>query len=191
MSPSACDAEQVADIRFRPATVGDAERIAQLHADSWRRNYRGAYSDTFLDGDVVEDRRSVWTKRLGQPRDDSRTFVAETADRVVGFAHTILDDDATWGALLDNLHVAHSHARRGIGSSLLRMTAATVADERPDSALYLWVLEQNLAAQAFYAAHGGLCVERDIVRPQGGVTSRLQGTPGKLRFVWPHPKLVA
>ena len=176
------------DIRFRPATVGDAERIAQLHADSWRRHYRGAYSDAFLDGDVLEDRRSVWTKRLGQARGDSRTLVAESADGLVGFAHVILDDDATWGALLDNLHVAHSHARRGIGTSLLLMTAATVADERPDSALHLWVLEQNLAAQAFYAAHGGLCVERDIVGPQGGVTGRLQGTPGKLRFVWLHPE---
>lgn len=176
------------DIRFRPATANDAERIAQLHADSWRRHYRGAYSDAFLDGDVLEDRRSVWTQRLGRPRGDSRTVVAETGDRLVGFAHVVLDDDATWGALLDNLHVAHAHARRGIGNRLLLMTAATVADERPDSGLYLWVLEQNLAAQAFYAAHGGLCVERDIVRPQGGVPGRLVGTPGKLRFVWPHPE---
>lgn len=37
---------------FRPARATDSEAIAVLHADSWRRHYRGAYSDAFLDGDV-------------------------------------------------------------------------------------------------------------------------------------------
>jgi hypothetical protein len=32
-------------------------RSQNLHADSWRRHYRGAYADAFLDGDVLADRR--------------------------------------------------------------------------------------------------------------------------------------
>jgi len=31
------------DLQLRLASPSDAEAIAALHADSWRRHYRGAY----------------------------------------------------------------------------------------------------------------------------------------------------
>jgi hypothetical protein len=34
------------DLQFREAGPGDAGAIAGLHADSWRRHYRGAFSDS-------------------------------------------------------------------------------------------------------------------------------------------------
>jgi hypothetical protein len=49
---------------YREATAGDAEAIAGLHADSWRRHYRGAYLDSYLDSDVA-DRMAEWSGRLG------------------------------------------------------------------------------------------------------------------------------
>jgi hypothetical protein len=51
------------EITFRDASARDIEAIATLHADSWRRHYRGAYLDSFLDGDVVADRLAVWGQR--------------------------------------------------------------------------------------------------------------------------------
>jgi ribosomal protein S18 acetylase RimI-like enzyme len=177
-------------IQFRRAGAHDAVAIARLHADSWRRHYRGAYSDAFLDGDVEADRRAVWVDRLREPGPDDRTIVAADAGSVVGFAHTILDEDPTWGALLDNLHVAHTHRRRGLGSRLLALTANAVIERRASSGLYLWVLEQNEPAQAFYRAGGGRCVERSSVEPPGGDASRLNGTPAKLRYAWPDPTLL-
>jgi hypothetical protein len=39
-------------LRYRSACASDAAAIAALHADSWRRHYRGTYSAGFLDGDV-------------------------------------------------------------------------------------------------------------------------------------------
>ena len=42
-----------AGLRFRAAGPGDANAIAGLHADSWQRHYRGAFSDAFLDHDVA------------------------------------------------------------------------------------------------------------------------------------------
>jgi len=171
-------------IRFRPATAIDSEPVARLHADSWRRHYRGAYSDSFLDGDVAADRLAVWTGRLSDPGADSCTIVAEDAGALVGFAHTRFDDDGTWGALLDNLHVAHTHQRGGTGSRLVALAAGALADRRSESGLYLWVLEQNRAAQAFYVALGGWCVERAAVDAPGGDATRLHGAPRKLRYVW-------
>jgi GNAT superfamily N-acetyltransferase len=175
------------DPRFRQAGRGDARAIAGLHADSWRHHYRGAYSDSFLDGDVVGYLQTMWTERLRAGDARARTIVAELGGEVIGLAHTRLGDDATWGALLDNLHVSYGLKRLGIGTRLLALTGQAVLDSAPASGLYLWVLEQNAAARAFYTAKGGTCVERAAVPPPGGDPTRLNGTPMALRFAWPDP----
>src|SRR5437868_13782059 len=106
-------------VSFRAATTVDADRVAALHAESWRRHYRGAYADAFLDGDVLADRRAVWSRRLAMPGLDSVTMLAEIDREIVGFIHAVLDDDERWGALVDNLHVSHTSQRRGLGSGLI------------------------------------------------------------------------
>jgi GNAT superfamily N-acetyltransferase len=168
-------------MRYRTATVGDVEAIAALHADSWRRNYRGAFSDAFLDGEVAADRLAVWTDRLAHPRPHHRTVVAEHGGRLAGFAHTVLDDDPTWGALVDNLHVTHDLKGWGIGTGLMADAAAAVIERSPGSGLYLWVLEQNESAQAFYEARGGTRAGREVSDAPGG------GTVVDLRYAWPNP----
>nr|MDQ6922359.1 GNAT family N-acetyltransferase [Candidatus Dormibacteraeota bacterium] len=95
-----------------------------------------------------------------------------------------------WGALLDNLHVAHGHKRRGIGSRLLALTAQAVLERVDSTGLYLWVLESNIDAQAFYQACGGRCVGRAPVAPPGGIASRLVGSPAELRYAWPEPTVL-
>jgi len=173
------------DLQFRQATASDAEAVAALHADSWRRHYRGAYSDAFLDGDVYADRLTVWSERLGEPDVGSQTILAEDRDGLVGFAHTVFDDDPRWGALLDNLHVVYGEKRRGVGSRLLALTAQAVLER--STGLYLWVLEQNADGRAFYEARGGRCVERLVISPPGGKTGRLNGSPVGLRYAWADP----
>jgi ribosomal protein S18 acetylase RimI-like enzyme len=172
--------------RFRIARPDDAEAVANLHADSWRRHYRGAYSDAFLDGDVFVDRLAVWTDRLREFDPCRCTILAENGS-LVGFANAVFDDDPTWGALLDNLHVADGHKRRGIGARLLALTAEAVIQRPERTGLYLWVLEQNVDAQAFYRARGGTRVGLGLVSPPGGISSRLTGTPSKLRYAWQEP----
>jgi ribosomal protein S18 acetylase RimI-like enzyme len=172
------------EVTYRAATPGDVGGIARLHADSWRRNYRGAFSDAYLDGELVAERLSVWTDRLEPPRPDTFTIVAEHAgptpgpSAIVGLAHTILGDDPTWGALLDNLHVSHAEKGHGIGTRLMAATARGLIARDPASSLFLWVLAQNTAAQAFYDARGGTCVERQSRSPEPG---------DRLRYTWPDP----
>jgi len=154
------------EIVVRQATAQDVAAIAALHADSWRRHYRGAFSDAYLDGDIVRDRQVVWTERLTAPAADQLTVVADRSGDVVGFVHLILDADPEWGALLDNLHVSHRLQRAGIGRHLLSEAARHLTLSRPaDSRLYLWVLTQNTAALAFYAACGGTTVETTLNGP--------------------------
>ena len=175
------------DVRFRSAETGDAAGVARLHADSWRRHYRGAFSDAFLDGDVAGYLLARWAERLSAHDPNARTIVAEIGGDVVGVAHTQLGENPDWGALLDNLHVSYEVKRLGIGTRLMALTAQAVLDPSPASGLYLWVLEQNTAAQAFYTARGGSCVETGAVSPPGGDPARLNGSPRCLRFAWPDP----
>lgn len=173
-------------LSLRPAVLEDAGRIAELHADSWRRHYRGAYADSFLDGDVITDRQQLWSTRLAAPA-GSATIVAEDADGLAGFVHVMFDHDERWGSLVDNLHVQFARKRSGIGRSLITAAAAAVTEQADRPALHLWVLEQNTAAQGFYRATGGVEVERGLVPPPGGVEGRLNGNPRCLRFAWPEP----
>ena len=169
-------------IHCRPAEVRDVEAIAALHADSWRRNYRGAYLDSYLDGDVVTDRLVVWRERVTRPDAVFRTIIAEHDGAFAGFAHTKLDDDPTWGALLENLHVVHELKGRGIGTRLMAASARAVLDSTPGAGLYLWVLDANAAAQVFYAARGGVEAGRELRGPFPG-----GGTALGRRIVWPDP----
>jgi len=168
-------------IEYRRATTEDVDGIAALHADSWRRNYRGAYPDSYLDGDLVAERRTAWAERLsaGERR---ITVVADDEGPVVGFAHTILDEHAELGALVDNLHVVHARKGSGIGTRLMAESATAVLEARPRSGLYLRVLEQNTAAQGFYEARGGCRAGRDISKPVPG-----GGRPFVFLYSWPDP----
>ena len=175
--------------RFRLAGPADAAAVAELHAESWRRHYRGAYSDAFLDGDVFADRLAVWSERLREADPRRSTILAE-AGGLVGFANAFFDEDPRWGALLDNLHVSRGHQRRGVGSRLLARTAEAVLNRTAPTGLYLWVLEQNVDARAFYEARGGRRVGRDRVSPPGGIASRIVGLTAKLRYAWPDPSVL-
>jgi ribosomal protein S18 acetylase RimI-like enzyme len=171
-------------LRWRSAGTDDAERIAALHADSWRRYYRGAYADAFLDGDVLGERRAVWATRLGAPA-GTGTVLAEDGDRLVGFVHVRFDEDPRWGSLVDNLHVVPDRHRTGIGTRLLARAATAVTVRAAGTGMYVWVLEQNTAAQRFYRACGADRAGTAPVTPPGGDPSRLNGSPRKLRMIWP------
>jgi ribosomal protein S18 acetylase RimI-like enzyme len=175
-------AKRALAVQYVDATDRDADSIAALHADSWRRHYRGAYLDSYLDGDVVTDRQKVWRSRLAQPTTGHFTVVAHRGDEVLGFAHTIVDEDPLWGSLLENLHVMSDLKRTGIGTHLLSRVARGLLRLRPDGSLHLWVLEQNTAAQAFYDARGGRRVETQLRGPFPG-GGRAMGH----RYHWSDP----
>ena len=143
---------------LRPATPDDIEAITALHVDNWRRHYAGALSDAYLRDDAPANRLERWTSRLAAGRvvGADTTVAVDDAGALIGFVHTIFDEDANDGSLLDNLHVTHAHARAGIGMQLMAASARAVLDYRGTTdGLYHEVLEQNVNAQRFYAARGG------------------------------------
>jgi ribosomal protein S18 acetylase RimI-like enzyme len=171
-------------MEYRDATWLDAPAIAALHADSWRRSYRGSYTDAYLDNEADADRLQVWTQRLAQPNPAAQTVVAKVGPIVVGFVHTVVDVDPVYGALLDNLHVRHDYQHAGLGSQLMAHSAAMVLHTRPAQGLYLWVLEANVPAQRFYARRRGTPVDRATFTDPDGSTNSW------LRYAWSEPSIL-
>ncbi len=166
-------------MKFREAKQSDAEQIALLHAESWRRTYRGLFDDKFLDNDAVSNRRSVWNERLEGNRTDQFVCVAEEAGVIRGFICAYGHEDAVWGSLIDNLHVAPGSQRRGIGTQLMADAFVWLETNFPRDAIYLWVMENNSKARRFYEQLGA--VDAGVVdkpNPVGG------GSALNCRYVW-------
>jgi len=141
---------------IREATEMDALAVATIHACSWRSAYRGLLSDQYLAHDVDADRIRVWRQRFAElTRDDFNVFIAEDADRAVGFACVFLEKPSLT-ALLDNLHVVPDKQGCGIGRQLMATVAEWVAGREPNATLYLWVFEKNVAARRFYRKLGAI-----------------------------------
>ena len=175
----------VGAVQYRLARVADAATIAALHSASWQVAYRGMFPDDFLDNDAVADRLKVWQERFADPDLETKTItiLAESDGELMGFAHTIIDEDATYGTLLDNLHVRRTEHRSGIGTRLMVETAEHLAT-LGRSTLYLWVLEDNDGARAFYRALGGEECGRGSVA-DGPSNPALPAVPS-LRICWPR-----
>jgi hypothetical protein len=55
----------------------------------------------------------------------------------VGFVHVILDEDAAWGSLVDNLHIAYDRRRTGNGTALLARAGRGAVERAAHPAAYL------------------------------------------------------
>ena len=164
------NANTMNDLRLRPMQTGDADAVAALHAASWRSAYRGVFSDAYLDHEVDTERRTAWRARLGA--DTASTdwgLVAEDATgRLLGFAWVQPDHDPTWGDYIDNLHVAPDLKGGGIGRRLMQGVAERLQRDGSTRPLYLWVLNVNTAARAFYERLGAEVTDRQLSDPLGG-----------------------
>ncbi|HLE69687.1 MAG TPA: GNAT family N-acetyltransferase, partial [Vicinamibacteria bacterium] len=96
----------------------------------------------------------------------------------------ILDEDETWGALLDNLHVLPAWKGKGLGRRLMVEAARWVASRRPGSPLHLWVIEENEEARSFYDRLAGRPLDRKLWSAPDG-----RGI-GLIRYVWNDPTCV-
>lgn len=145
------------DVTLRAVTSRDSATLAALHTTSWQSAYRGILRDAYLDGPVIHERQATWQARLTAEAAPGVGWIAQHEAMPIGFVYAYLSHDATWGTLIDNLHVLPAARGRGIGWRLMQQVARAMPVHDP--ALHLWVFEQNLVARAFYERVGGQVVE--------------------------------
>lgn len=165
-------------IDFRQATVEDCIPIARLHADSWKRTYRGILSDDYLDQVVDQERLTVWTHRFNNPPGNQHIVVATIQEKIIGFCCAYIDDDPAFGTLVDNLHVIYENQKTGIARRLMHMIATHVNDNATSNTIYLWVYESNTNARLAYEKLGGINFETIEKENSDGTISRV------CRIIW-------
>lgn len=166
-------------IQLRDAQLSDYLAIARLHAASWKQTYRGIYSDQFLDQEVEQDRAALWHNRLSNTNTLQQVVVAVNNETIVGFACLLLDDDVNYGSLLDNLHIAASWQKAGIGKKLLQACANRITNKAQGHNMYLWVYESNENARQVYERLGATHIETVAQPTPSGIPAPA------CRYVWP------
>ena len=136
----------------RTTRVEDAEALADLHLDVWDEAYRGLITD-----DILAARRAKRDARVESWRDiltrgENIQFVAEDGDgHLIGFASASSGRDEPEPGL-PNLELMALYARAevygtGVGYALMQAAIG-------DAPAYLWVLDGNDRAIAFYERQG-------------------------------------
>lgn len=129
-------------------TVDDLDEMGRVHVQVWREAYAGILPDDYLAGLDPTFGPRRWRERFGSSP-DLRWWLARDDEGIVGMATSgpPRDDDAPAPLELYAINVL----RRGHGTGVARELMAHTVGDRP---AYLWVLEGNDRAMAFYRKHG-------------------------------------
>lgn len=139
-------------MRIRPTTPADAEALTDLHLDVWEEAYTGLISDA-----ILSERRAKRAARLDSWRGilahytNTQLIATDDDGRLIGFATAGPGRDESAEDLPDRevwaLYVRAEVYGTGVGHALLDAAIG-------DAPAYLWVLDGNRRAIAFYERQG-------------------------------------
>jgi phosphoribosylanthranilate isomerase len=145
-------------IRFRRATVADADAIGEMHVRAWREAYAGLMPDAVLAELDPKQRAALWRGIIAA---GGVVQLAERSGAIVGFGSSGRQRDASlpFAGEIGALYVLRRAQRLGVGRRLMAAMAADLLGQGLRSGS-LWVLEGNAPARRFYEALGGRQVAR-------------------------------
>jgi GNAT superfamily N-acetyltransferase len=142
-------------VTIREAQCADANGIAQVHVASWRTSYRHILPDTYLAHLSEAAYSTMWRGALCALNRDQFIYVAEDAERIVGFASggKERNHDPQFTGELYAIYLLEAYQRQGVGRRLVKAIVDRLwqADMR---AMLVWALAENPARQ-FYVNLGG------------------------------------
>lgn len=140
---------------IRHATVEDAHGLAVVHVRSWQEAYRGLMPQDALDNLSIAEREASWARIIAETPRGSRTLVVLDGDRLVGWASygAARDADAVGTGELWGIYAHPDSWSTGVGHLLIEAVEEALRADGHE-VTYLWVLEGNARAAAFYDRHG-------------------------------------
>ena len=129
-------------------TLDDLDEMGRVHVQVWREAYAGLLPDAYLSGLDPTVGPRLWRERFGSSPDVS-WWLARDEDGIVGLATSgpARDDNRPVPLELYAINVLRRAHGTGLADDLMTHAIG-------DRAAYLWVLEGNDRAQAFYRRHG-------------------------------------
>lgn len=149
MLQSNSEADAGSEPVIRPVTADDAPRLGALHMACWREAYGELLSAAFFDRATPASSAERWARTIAHLTDTQRLVAGVRNDEFIGFAMSgpARGEDPPRELELYAVYIRASEYATGLGQRLLD---AVIAD-RP---AYLWVLERNPRAKAFYERNG-------------------------------------
>lgn len=134
-------------VEVRRASVADAPAIASVHVQAWQETYANHAPREALEGLDVSARAARWAELIRGGSTD--VYVADIAGTIVGWASASQgrDTDAPAERELEGIYVLARVYGTGVGGELLDAAIGS-------GPAYLWVLDGNARAEAFYVKHG-------------------------------------
>jgi len=140
---------------IRPATLTDAQAIAEIHVASWQAAYKGLLPDQFLENLSVQRRLQMWQQILAQ--DNNQAWVAVADGQPVGFTNfgPSRDEDADSQIVgeMYTIYLLPLAWGQGFGRALCTQTLTSLRESGYKEVM-LWVLDSNEAAIYFYERVG-------------------------------------
>ncbi|MFP3579667.1 GNAT family N-acetyltransferase [Arthrobacter sp. SIMBA_036] len=137
------------DFTLRAALVDDAEAMAVMHIQSWRESYASMLPPEFFISQekALEDRIERYRASIAAGR--VRMLAHDSDGGLVGLAAAGpgRDEDSPCGVELFMLYTLARVHGRGVGQALVNTLLG-------DGPAYLWVLDNNPRAEAFYRRNG-------------------------------------
>lgn len=153
--------------QLRSARVSDSTALGHIHVQIWREAYAGLLPQDFLDGLDPRDSAARWRERVEGSVAGVTRLLATSGTDIVGFVVAGPPRDELPRATLELAAINVVAAHRGTGVADQLLTAAI-----GDSPAYLWVLEGNDRARAFYRRHGFALDGGEKPHPPTGATEQ-------------------
>jgi len=136
---------------LRKAREADAPKLAELKIATWKTVYKGVAPDEVLKALDAKAEAEKFRKHIAAEREN--VLVAESRDGLIGYAVTAFSGAEGATGELVSLYVLPASIGAGVGQQLFDMALTDLAELGAGEA-FLWVLEANARARAFYEHHG-------------------------------------
>jgi len=141
---------------IRDGVVDDADQVAGVHVRSWQAAYRGLIDQEVLDGLSIPERADGWRRNLSDPLPTIiGILVAERDGEIVGWTSfgSGREEEGAGDGEVYGIYADPAEWSTGVGRALLDAAEQRIRDAGHRRA-YLWVLDGNERADAFYARRG-------------------------------------
>ncbi len=137
------------EYRIRQAAPADADALVRMHTLAHEECYGSQLSAAFFASRRASIPERVERRRPYLRSSEPRLIALDADDAVVGFADAGASRDADRPGELElfSIYTLRRTYGSGLGTALLDAAVA-------DLPAFLWVLEENPRARAFYARHG-------------------------------------